>query len=300
MIRRLKYREIDFDKYTDCLENSAQRKYSATKQFLEITAGKNFEILIYKDYEAVMPVPLVRKFGINFVLNPKLCQQLGVFSKVDDAEINELFLNYLKQNYPVRYYPFNDQNQFITNLPTRKNFIMISEDYDVVSKRYSPKRKRKIRQEPEIKKKSEIKEKISPYDTREFILSTMRGADDNPKDSEDFLQLLNSFYESSCLDLYGYYYCGKLINMIAVYTDSRILALLGTFNAHEYVKISGASVLIDYILEKTINKFDFDFEGGEISNVEEFFRGFRPQLMPYPYLENSKKELVINVIKTLF
>ncbi len=297
MIKRLKYKEVDFDKYSKCLENSVQRKYSAKKEFLDITSGKNFEILIYNDYQAVMPVPLVRKFGINFVQNPKLCQQLGVFSETDDKEINTLFLNFLNRNYLVSYYAFNDRNQFLTELPTRKNFIMMSEDYETVAQRYSPKRKRKIRQEPEIKENSEIREKLSPFETREFILSTMRGADNNPKDSEDFLQLLNTFYENNSLDLYGYYYHEKLTNLIAVYTDFRTLALLGTFNDPEYMRISGASVLIDYALKNTINQFDFDFEGGDIPNIEEFFRGFRPKMFPYPYLQNSKKNLIKQMLR---
>ena len=56
MIKRLKYNEIDFAKYSKCIENACQRKYSATKDFLDITAGKNWELLVYNNYEAVMPV----------------------------------------------------------------------------------------------------------------------------------------------------------------------------------------------------------------------------------------------------
>ena len=58
MIKRLQYHEIDFEKYTQCLENSQQRKYSATKDFLDITSNKQWELLVYNNYEAVMPVPL--------------------------------------------------------------------------------------------------------------------------------------------------------------------------------------------------------------------------------------------------
>ncbi|MBU3049861.1 hypothetical protein KNV96_17100, partial [Chryseobacterium indologenes] len=85
MIKRLKYHEIDFVKYSQCLENSEQRKYTATKDFLDITSKKQWEVLVYNDYEAVMPVPFIRKYGVKIVHNPKLCQQLGVFSKKDDV-----------------------------------------------------------------------------------------------------------------------------------------------------------------------------------------------------------------------
>ena len=124
MIKRLKYNEINFQKYKNCLENSVQRKYSATQEFLDITSGKQWDLLVLNDYEAVMPIPFVRKFGIKFVHNPKLCQQLGVFSKEDSAEINELFLNELNKKYFVWFYGFNDGNQFFTKLKKKQQLTL--------------------------------------------------------------------------------------------------------------------------------------------------------------------------------
>jgi len=79
MIRRVKYNEIDFEKFTTCLENSEQRKYSATKKFLDITSDQQWELLVFDDYQAVMPIPFITKFGVKLVVNPRLCQQLGIF-----------------------------------------------------------------------------------------------------------------------------------------------------------------------------------------------------------------------------
>jgi hypothetical protein len=39
MIRKLKYKDIDFAKYQECIKNSEQRKYSAEKHFLDVVAG---------------------------------------------------------------------------------------------------------------------------------------------------------------------------------------------------------------------------------------------------------------------
>jgi hypothetical protein len=92
MIKRLKYNEIDFEKYTQCLENSEQRKYSASKVFLDVTSKNRWELLVYNDYEAVMPIPYVKKYGIKIVHNPMLCQQLGIFSIKDSVSVNESFV----------------------------------------------------------------------------------------------------------------------------------------------------------------------------------------------------------------
>ncbi|CAH0183503.1 hypothetical protein [Chryseobacterium sp. Bi04] len=290
MIRRLRYNEIDFVKYSRCLENSEQKKYSATKDFLDTTSEKQWEILVYNDYEAVMPIPFVKKYGIKIVLNPKLCQQLGVFSAKDDVQLNEAFLNYLEKNYLIGAYPLNDFNQIQRKLRLRKNFLLYPDSYEKVYARYSPKRKRKLRLDDEVVKNSEIKT-ISYDEAKLFIENNMIGLC-KENDLPDFMRIFEAFYHLNYLKFSAFFYHHKIINMIATYSDCSMVALLGTFNDKDYVKISGASVLIDTIIRETIEIHIFDFEGGELPNIEEFFRGFRPELKPYAIIENSKKDLL--------
>lgn len=289
MIRRLKYHEIDFVKYAQCLENSEQRKYSATKDFLDTTSTMPWEILVYKDYEAVMPVPFVRKYGMKIVHNPKLCQQLGVFSGKDNVDLNEAFLEYLEKNYMIRAYPFNDANQLRTKIRIKKNFLLYPDAYEKVYSRYSPKRKRKLRLDEAVLKESEIK--TIPYEkAKAFIESNTIGLNKG-HDLFEFMRIFESFYKSGYLKFTAFYYQHKIINVIATYSDTNMTALLGNFNDKDYVKLSGASVLIDHVIKENIETHIFDFEGGELPNIEEFFRGFRPELRPYGIIENSKKNL---------
>ncbi len=289
MIRRLKYHEIDFVKYAQCLENSEQRKYSATKDFLDTTSTMPWEILVYKDYEAVMPVPFVRKYGMKIVHNPKLCQQLGVFSGKDNVDLNEAFLEYLEKNYMIRTYPFNDVNQLRTKIRIKKNFLLYPEVYEKVYSKYSPKRKRKLRLDEAVLKESEIK--TIPYEkAKAFIESNTIGLNKD-HDLFEFMRIFESFYKSGYLKFTAFYYKHKIVNLIATYSDSNMVALLGNFNDKDYVRLSGASVLIDHLIKENIETHIFDFEGGELPNIEEFFRGFRPELRPYGIIENSKKNL---------
>jgi len=294
MIKRLKYHEINFEKYTKCLENSAQRKYSASKDFLDITSDKKWELLIYNDYEAAMPIPFVTKFGLKIVHNPMLCQQLGIFSVKDSVEINEKFLSYLKKNYLIRIYPFNDVNSFVSDLKKKKNYIIYPDSYETVYSKYSPKRKRKLRSEPEILNDSEVKI-ISFDDAKEFMQSNLLGAN-KESDTVRFIKIFQEFSHSELVFFCAYYYKGNITNVIAVYSDEKTNALLGTFNDKNFVKISGASILIDQVIRENIEKKIFDFEGSELPNVEEFFRGFRPELKPFPIIESSKKGLLFKLL----
>lgn len=294
MIRKLKYNEIDFEKYSNCLENSEQRKYSATKDFLDITSDKQWELLVYNDYEAVMPIPFVFKFGLKIVHNPMLCQQLGIFSVKDSIEINEKFLSYLEKNYLIRIYPFNDVNRFNSDLKKKKNYIIFPDSYENVYSKYSPKRKRKLRSEPEILSDSEVKV-ISFDDAQKFIESHLIGAD-KEGDTVRFIKIFEELSHSGYVFFYAYYYKSKITNVIAVYSDEKTNALLGTFNDKNFVKISGASILIDHVIKENIEHKFFDFEGSELPNVEEFFRGFRPELKKFPVIESSKKDLLFKLL----
>ncbi|MCW3162241.1 hypothetical protein [Chryseobacterium oryctis] len=296
MIRRLKYHEIDFKKYTDCLENSEQRKYSATKDFLDITSKKNWEVLVYKDYEAVMPIPYVKKLGfIKLVINPKLCQQLGIFSKYDNIELNDKFLNYFKKKYNIWYYAFNAENKFSTKLNQRQNFLIYPDNYENVKQKYSPKRKRKLRLDEEVLQNSEVRE-VTMNEAIGFISENTIGAKDE-KDKHEFLQTFSDFEKTKHLKLTAFFYHQNIINAIAVYSDDKTLALLGTFNAKEYIKLSGSSVIIDHIISKNIENKIFDFEGSDVPAIEEFFRGFRPELQKYSMILNSKKDILKRILK---
>lgn len=291
MIRRLKYNEIDFEKYSKCLENSAQRKYSATKDFLDITSGKQWELLVYNDYEAVMPVPFVKKIGFKIVINPKLCQQLGIFSHIDDVKINDLFLSFLEKKYNIWYYGFNDKNTFSKLLKRRKNFLIYPDNYEIVRQKYSPKRKRKLRLDDDILQKSEVRE-VSIVNAWEFISKNLIGAK-NEKDKNSFLQIFTDLEKAGYLKLKAFFYDTEIINLIAVFTDHKTVVLLGTFNDKDYIKLSGSSFIIDKVICENIQTKIFDFEGSDIPAIEEFFRGFRPELKSYPVIFNSK----INFLK---
>lgn len=294
MIRRLKYHEIDFKKYSECLENSEQKKYSASKDFLDITSGKQWEILVYNDYEAVMPVPFIKKGGLKIVVNPKLCQQLGIFSKADNIQINDLFLNFFERKYNIWYYAFNDSNTFSESLKQRKNFLIFPESYETVRQRYSPKRKRKLRLDEEVIAKSEVRE-VHLEEIWDFIAKSMIGAK-NQEDKKAFLQLFLDFEKAGYLKTTAFFYDNAVINAIAVFYDEKTVVLLGTFNNKDFVKLSGSSVIIDHVISKNIDSRVFDFEGSEVPAIEEFFRGFRPELKPYPIIQYSKKSLIKQVL----
>lgn len=294
MITRLKYNEIDFGKYSHCIEASAQRKYSAERAYLETVCGKNWEIMVFGDYEAVMPVPITTKLGRKIVVHPILCQQLGIFSSRDSVERNDLFLNFFRKNYDILYYAFNDANQFSETMHKRKNYLIYRGNYQQVCQNYSPKRKRKIqlaKHNPESRTAKNIKlsDVTGFIEKTNWVLTTR-------KSREYFMTVIEDFYRKNELKLYGFYVADILANLVLIHISSSTVALIGSFNDRSLVKFGGASVLVDEVLKDFVEHKTFDFEGSDLPNVEEFFRGFRPELREYCAISNSKMELAKGII----
>lgn len=110
MIRRLKYHEIDFEKYDECVLNSEQSRIYAESWYLDAVTNKKWECLVYGDYEAVMPISYSKKIGIKIIVQPLICQQLGIFSKDTIGKyIYKKFIAKLNLNI-IHGYNFNENN----------------------------------------------------------------------------------------------------------------------------------------------------------------------------------------------
>lgn len=282
MIRRLKYNEINFDKYSKCLENSAQKNWYARKEVLDQLSGK-WHILVYNDYEAVMPVPLKRKFALNLVVMPLFCQQLGVFSSKDDFKINDQFLNFLKNRYNIFSYSFNHYNSFSKDLDKKKNYTIQISDYILLRrKKYFKGRKSTAKcAQHLIYKEIDFSEESFSFMQKNFKGLSKDG------DVEKYRKYLNFLYTNNSLKLSGAYLDEKLINIAVLIDEKDQLSLLGLINDEEYKDENGPSFLIDKILSLYIHEKKFNFMGSNIRGIEVFFKSFGAELQEYPTLENK-------------
>lgn len=282
MIRRLKYHEIDFGKYADCVEKSEQKNGYARKEILDQLSG-NWHILVDGDYEAVMPVPVSKKFGFHLVVMPLFCQQLGVFSRKDHSAVNNRFLNYLKRNYTVFSYAFNHRNSFSANLVKRKNYVIPVSDYAVLKrKKYFKGRKSTVKCAQHLTyQEIEFNEAHFSFMERNFKGLSKTG------DVEKYKNYLKHLDSSGSLKLAGAYAGEKLINMAVLIDEADQLSLLGLINDEEYKEENGPSFLIDQILSRYIHEKKFNFMGSNIRGIEVFFKSFGAELLEYPVWENK-------------
>lgn len=290
MIRKISLLSLDEDKYQVCLAHSVQYKFYAELEFLK-NHPCHWEFLVWGDYLAVMPIPIFRKWGINVVVHPKLCQQLGIFSSTDDVVRNSKFLEFLQQKYRVWYYAFNETNQFSENLAKRKNYILYPNSYEKVFKNYSPKRRRKLRLNPQYEGRTQCCKLTNRQMLWRFISQHQLGY--KGSDVLDLFDLLWRLYLKDELFFYAFYLDNQLINLLCLYKKNNTVALFGMVNHPDFLKVNASSVLLDWAIKEHIDSCIFDFEGSNIPAIESFFSGFRPVLKHYSYIQNSKFKIIL-------
>ena len=291
MIKRLKYEEVDWQKYQNCLEQSEQYIFFADKKYLDALIGRNWEILVDNDYEAVMPIPLAKKRGFNFVVMPLQTQQLGVFSEKDTQELNESFLAFFQQNYKVFYYAFNAKNEFKTLLKTRKNYKLFSEDYENIKKKYSIHRRRNVRITDVLQDKIKFTEAENLNHSEIFFIENVIGFPNSSLKKRAFENMKN-FLSQNLLKVYELYFDGKLASQAYLIESEKEDFLVNFINDKKFSKYNLSSIILDQIFRKNIEKKDFNFHGSNISEIAEFYRRFGATEENYAFVENSKIQLL--------
>ena len=291
MIKRLKYEEVDWQKYQNCLEQSEQYIFFAEKKYLDLLLHQNWEILVDNDYEAVMPIPLAKKWGFTFVVMPLQTQQLGVFSEKDTPELNESFLAFFQQNYKVFYYAFNAKNEFKTLLKTRKNYKLFAEDYENIKKKYSIHRRRNVRITDVLQDKIEFTEAENLNHSESFFIENVIGFPNFSLKKRAFENMKN-FLSQNLLKVYELYFDGKLASQAYLIESEKEDFLVNFINDKKFSKYNLSSIILDQIFRKNIEKKDFNFHGSNISEIAEFYRRFGATEENYAFVENSKIQLL--------
>jgi hypothetical protein len=140
--------QVDRDKWDRCIEKAMNGNICGYSWFLDIMAP-GWGGLIKDDYMYVMPVSIARRFGINYLLQPRFIQQCGVFGlTLPDAATISVFLNALPHEIRVIDYHFNEQNSLPSGLDVemRTNFLLKTDKtYEELKLAYNQNLVRKLR-----------------------------------------------------------------------------------------------------------------------------------------------------------
>ncbi|MGU3374972.1 hypothetical protein [Chryseobacterium sp. M5A1_1a] len=300
MIKRLKYHEIDFIKYQRALSEACQLTDFASKAFLNIVTGENWGLLIYKDYEAVMPIAWSSNFGIKIIQMPALCHQLGIFSKVDNPNVNLSFFEFLEKNFAIAYYAFNKDNVFPVDTQKKKSYSILKNSYEDVKKKYHIHRRRNVRHTEDILTNAEFNGKID-FNTHieDFFLENVRGIEKMPL-KKIYWNTVMRLIEAGLMETFAVKYKNDIQSFVAIYCGKQTDYLSMFINSSQLENKNLPSIAVDYQLQKCIEDKSFDFMGSNVPSVASFNERFGAKEYFFSIIQHQKLNIISKIIKLVF
>lgn len=302
MIRLVKRKNLDVEKYNTCIANSIQSRIYAYSWYLDI-AAENWDVLIQNDYEAVMPLPWKSKFGFKYVYTPFWLLELGIFSKKNMVHVTS-FLNLLKKHFKyvnLRLNTDNYEDFSKSNYPEKQmQKLLLNVDFSTLQNK-SRKDRRKDLQKA---KKYNLKEKwVTNYDSLIHLFKHNVGKRTPYIKNSDYKTLEKLI--QYCLD----HNRGEVQNVYDL--DNNLVAAAFFLKNKETVTIlvsstdfrnrnNGANTfLIDRAIYKYCSDFKyFHFGGSSIKSIAKYFKSFGAETYSYNQLEINNLPWFVKLFKS--
>ena len=135
-IHYLKRKELDVTRWDRCIDDADNGLIYACSFYLD-TMCDNWDALVLGDYQAVMPLPWRKKWGVKYVYQPAFIQRLGVFGETSPELLNMLYQQALKRFSFLHYNVSEATSIKKAHFKRRPNFFIdLSQPYERVRLRY--------------------------------------------------------------------------------------------------------------------------------------------------------------------
>jgi hypothetical protein len=294
MIRFLQNSEIDRVAWDKCISESRQGLIYGLSWYLDLVSP-GWCGLEDEDYSAVMPLPVKKKYGIPYIIQPLYTQQLGVFSENEiPPEKTGEFINAIPSQYKYIALNLNYANSFSKGIASpgmNSNFeLALEPSYEYLEAEYSKNTHRNIQKaaglnirfdgsaEELIRLKTENtaknRKRIASQKILDYVSAVMeRGSGFVCTASAD---------GKTCAAVFFLHHQKRIYYLIPV-SDSRGKEKKAMFAIIDLViqKFAGSSMILD-------------FEGSNIPGLARFFEGFGAVNHAYPVLKINRMPFPLN------
>jgi hypothetical protein len=290
--------EIDPLRWDQCIGTAPNGLIYAYSFYLD-QMTRHWDALVLNDYEAVMPLPWNRKWGIAYLYQPPFIASLGVFGKNLTGETVQQMLDAIPKKFRLIEIDLNHSNTFNLPFQQRVNYVLdLNKPYDTISANYNDNLQRNLKKA----NAAQLKYRIN-LPVQEVIQL-----------AKEQLSHLNGYKE------YDYINFHKLFSLLhlrgqamacGVFTDSAELTASAAFffshNRAYYILVGnradkrteGAShYLIDrFIYDHAGKPLLFDFEGSDIEGLANFYASFGAQVEKYPTVLIDRLPWMVKALK---
>lgn len=276
-LKYLRHDEIDYKKWDQCINEAPNSRVYAATWYLDRTAVV-WNALVWGNYDFVMPLPVKRKFGINYLFQPVYSQQLGIFPAPPPDTALEFYAEV------ARRFRYSDIQLNAFNLPPksqehlqfepRKNYLLLlGADYEILTSAYSKNTHRNI-----AKANNNRLNYVEGISLEDFLeLKQKNLAVKLPKTAFQKLKSLIAYSQFKGFgEVVGVYSPGNRLCAAVFFLrwKDRVIYLNAVSN-QEGKEMRAMFLLLDRFLQSCSGKnLTLDFEGSMIPGVARFFEGF--------------------------
>tara|TARA_R110002072_G_scaffold39820_2_gene113776 strand:- start:89 stop:997 length:909 start_codon:yes stop_codon:yes gene_type:complete len=302
MINYVKRQDLNVEKYDECIENSIQSNIYGFSWYLDIVAD-NWAVLVLDDYQAVMPIPIRKKFGITYVYPPFWLLELGVFS-LDDCIDFKLFFDFLFKKFKALETRLNTDNEVKEKagflIDKQMQMLSINENYETVFEGYRKDRKKDLRKA----EKANLVEKWNDSPANLIQLFKDNVGKRTPYITNKDYLVLEELIKNCIKKGVG--------EMLSIYNIDNALVASGFFLKHQHkvtILVSSTdfkhrkngenTFLIDRAIFKYQNNFDiFHFGGSSMDSIAKFFLSFGAETYNYQQLKYRNLPFWVKLFKS--
>lgn len=274
-IQHLKRRQLNTEKWDACISRAGNGLIYGYSFYLDAMAD-DWDALVLNDYEAVMPLPWRKKWGIAYLYQPFLTAQLGVFGNQMSAEKTAAFMNAVPRSFRYWDFPLNHQNRFPLSgylLHERMNYVLpLQPSYEALFRGYRENIRRNLRKSQQYGCQFETGIALD----RIFALTRLQAKELSPHDIQSFTEVFTHLSEKGLAKTCGIVgQNGELLASAAfLFSHHRAYYLL--VGNHPNGRTLGAShALIDGFIQLHAGQpLLLDFEGSDIRNLAFFYSSF--------------------------
>ena len=258
--------------------------------------SRNWDALVMNDYEAVMPLPWNKKYGLRYLYQPNFVRHTGIFGNNTGDEITDAFFSSIPKHF--KYWDIDLKEDidpgrtYLKGLVIKKRrnlFLDISRKYEEISKDYKRLAKRML------VKANENKIEISGDGSVEEVIGFYKknySHQQNISDT-DYANLAKIagilLNEGKAAAYLAKSPEGATVAIYLVLKDKKfIYSLLGGSNKKG--KETGAFYLLTdtVIKEHSTSERIFRFEGSDKKGIALFNSQFSPAAVDYYHLKMNK------------
>ncbi len=291
-------KNIDRQLWDACI-NASPNNLIYTQSFFLDAMVKNWDALIINNYEAVLPLPWKKKWGIKYLYQPAFVQQSGLFSAKKSISFDDVFKE-MQQHFKYIDMPLNFLHGNNIYTTERINFILdLNRPYETIFTGYKNDLKKNlkiaVKQNWNYDKSLKIMEAVFMYE--KYYATRIKSLTEN--DFKHFKKMCDKIKYKG--NVFTRSITGEKNNIAAIalflFDGKRIYNVMNTTTTAGKAKAANHFLLDNVIKEFAGNDYILDFEGSDKKGIKSFYEKFGPENQAYFHLKYNNLSPLIRWIK---